>query len=40
MLLLEAAGVETRYTSGEPGDELHARNLIELDGEWYHLDTT
>lgn len=40
MLLLEAAGVEARYISGEAGDELHAWNLVKLDGEWYHLDTT
>ncbi|MCC5891805.1 transglutaminase domain-containing protein [Exiguobacterium sp.] len=40
LLLLEAAGVETRYISGEAGTELHAWNLVKLDGDWYHLDTT
>ncbi|WP_167615693.1 transglutaminase domain-containing protein [Exiguobacterium aurantiacum] len=40
LLLLEAAGVEARYISGEAGTELHAWNLVKLDGAWYHLDTT
>lgn len=40
LLLLEAAGVETKYISGEAGDELHAWNLVKLDEDWYHLDTT
>lgn len=40
LLLLEAAGVETRYISGEVETGLHAWNLVKLDGEWYHLDTT
>ncbi len=40
LLLLEAAGVETRYISGEVETGLHAWSLVKLDGEWYHLDTT
>ncbi|TCI71136.1 hypothetical protein EVJ22_07535 [Exiguobacterium sp. SH0S7] len=40
LLLLEAAGVEARYISGEARTELHAWNLVKLDGAWYHLDTT
>lgn len=40
LLLLEAAGVEARYISGEAGTALHAWNLVKLDGSWYHLDTT
>ncbi|MDX5323826.1 MAG: hypothetical protein LPJ96_09445, partial [Exiguobacterium sp.] len=40
LLLLEASGVETRYISGEVETGLHAWNLVKLDGEWYHLDTT
>ncbi|TCI39060.1 MULTISPECIES: transglutaminase domain-containing protein [unclassified Exiguobacterium] len=40
LLLLEAAGVEAKYISGEAGTELHAWNLVKLDGAWYHLDTT
>ncbi len=40
LLLLEAAGVEARYIFGEAGTELHAWNLVKLDGAWYHLDTT
>ena len=40
LLLLEAAGVNARYISGEAGEGLHAWNLVQVDGEWYHLDTT
>ncbi|WP_215189660.1 transglutaminase domain-containing protein [Exiguobacterium sp. s6] len=40
LLLLEATGVETKYTSGEVETGLHAWNLVKIDGEWYHLDKT
>lgn len=40
LLLLEAAGVEAKYISGEVQTGLHAWNLVKLDGAWYHLDTT
>lgn len=32
--------MENLYVSGNVGEELHAWNLVKLDGEWYHLDTT
>lgn len=40
LLLLEAAGVEAKYISGEVRTGLHAWNLVKLEGAWYHLDTT
>ncbi|MGA9466087.1 MAG: transglutaminase domain-containing protein [Exiguobacterium marinum] len=40
LLLLEAAGVEARYISGEVASGLHAWNLVRVNNEWYHLDTT
>ncbi len=40
LLLLEAAGLDTKYISGKAGDGLHAWNLVQVDDEWYHLDTT
>ncbi len=38
--MLNHSGVETRIISGEAGNEKHAWNLVQLDGNWYHLDTT
>ena len=35
-LLMKIAGVECEYVSNEG----HAWNLVELDGEWYHIDVT
>jgi len=40
LLLLKELGIETKYISGTAGGELHAWNLVKLDGKWYHLDTT
>jgi transglutaminase-like putative cysteine protease len=40
LLLLEAAGIEARYISGEVASGLHAWNLVRVNNEWYHLDTT
>ena len=40
LLLLEAAGIEARYISGEVPSGLHAWNLVRVNNEWYHLDTT
>lgn len=37
--LLEEAGIENMYVTGYAG-EAHAWNLVKVDGEWYHLDTT
>ena len=40
LLLLDAAGIEARYISGEVPSGLHAWNLVRVNNEWYHLDTT
>lgn len=37
--LLEEAGMEARYVTGDAG-EPHAWNLVKVDEEWYKLDTT
>jgi len=39
--MLEKLGIETQYITGYVnGNELHAWNLVKVDGQWYHLDTT
>lgn len=38
--LLDALGVEVRYVTGEVASGGHAWNLVNVDGSWYHLDTT
>ncbi|KOY83837.1 DUF5050 domain-containing protein [Lysinibacillus macroides] len=38
--MLQKLGIETKYIVGYVGQEGHAWNLVKLDGEWYHLDTT
>lgn len=44
--LLKEAGIQnkivegTAYASDNPQGQLHAWNLVLLDGKWYHLDTT
>ena len=38
--MLNNAGVENRIISGTAGGENHAWNLVRIDGNWYHLDTT
>lgn len=38
--MLQALGVETKYIVGEVYTGGHAWNLVKVDGEWYHLDTT
>lgn len=38
--MLQALGVETQYVIGEVYTGGHAWNLVKVDGEWYHLDTT
>ncbi|RUL49812.1 transglutaminase domain-containing protein [Lysinibacillus antri] len=38
--LLQKAGIEARYVTGESRGIGHAWNLVKVDGHWYHLDTT
>ena len=38
--LLRALGIEAMYVTGEVFSGGHAWNLVKVDGEWYHLDTT
>ncbi|WP_458121278.1 transglutaminase domain-containing protein [Paenibacillus sp. Z6-24] len=38
--LLKEAGVQNMIAEGTADGELHAWNLVNLDGKWYHLDTT
>ncbi|GGA50391.1 transglutaminase domain-containing protein [Paenibacillus physcomitrellae] len=38
--LLEKAGIRSLIAEGTAGDQAHAWNLVNLDGHWYHLDTT
>ncbi|MBM7610729.1 transglutaminase-like putative cysteine protease [Lysinibacillus composti] len=38
--MLQELGVETKYVVGEVYTGGHAWNLVKVDGQWYHLDTT
>ena len=38
-LLMEAAGIPCEYVSGYANGN-HGWNVVEIDGEWYHVDTT
>ena len=38
--LLRALGVEAMYVTGEVYSGGHAWNLVKVDGDWFHLDTT
>ncbi len=38
--LLTELGIPVRIIEGKSGDVDHAWNLVQLDGLWYHLDTT
>lgn len=38
--LLKGAGLENLIVEGKAGGQLHAWNLVRIDGLWYHLDTT
>lgn len=38
--MLQHLGVETQYVVGEVYTGGHAWNLVKVDGNWYHLDTT
>lgn len=39
-LMLLSAGVHSKFVIGTADGIDHAWNLVELDGKWYHLDTT
>lgn len=38
--MLKGLGVETKYVTGEVKTGGHAWNLVKVNGQWYHLDTT
>lgn len=38
--MLTKLGIPSHYVVGEAGGNAHAWNLVQLDGQWYHLDTT
>lgn len=38
--LLTEAGISSYYVSGQTTTGAHAWNIIQIDGEWYHVDTT
>lgn len=38
--MLQKLGIETKYIVGYVGQQGHAWNLVKLDNQWYHLDTT
>lgn len=39
-MLLQQAGIDSLYVTGYSRGELHAWNLVQLDGEWTYVDTT
>ncbi|WP_051217164.1 transglutaminase domain-containing protein [Paenibacillus assamensis] len=38
--LYEDAGITSRVVEGNAGGQLHAWNMVQLDGQWYHVDAT
>ncbi|MCU6792114.1 Ig-like domain-containing protein [Paenibacillus sp. WQ 127069] len=38
--MLSDAGLENKIIEGTAGGQLHTWNLVKLEGNWYHLDTT
>ncbi|WP_019637589.1 transglutaminase domain-containing protein [Paenibacillus fonticola] len=38
--LLQQAGMNNQIIEGSAGGQLHAWNLVYINGHWYHLDTT
>ncbi|HIU44122.1 MAG TPA: S-layer homology domain-containing protein [Candidatus Ventrousia excrementavium] len=38
--LLEAVGIPCEYVTGYGNGGSHAWNLVQIDGEWYHVDAT
>lgn len=39
-IIAKEAGLDTKYIVGSSNGELHAWNMVKLDGEWYHVDVT
>lgn len=39
-LLLQCAGIRSKFVVGTADEMEHAWNLVELGGKWYHLDAT
>lgn len=39
-LLLSCVGVENEFITGIADNELHAWNLVKIDGQWYQVDAT
>ncbi|ENQ3079815.1 transglutaminase domain-containing protein [Bacillus sp. WLY-B-L8] len=38
--LLKEAGIQSQIVTGTGNGQCHAWNLVNIDGKWYHLDTT
>jgi uncharacterized protein YjdB len=38
--MLSEAGLPNKIVEGNAGGQLHTWNLVQLEGNWYHLDTT
>ncbi|MEH6978148.1 transglutaminase domain-containing protein, partial [Bacillus pseudomycoides] len=38
--LLKEAGIQSHIVTGMGDGQAHAWNLVNIDGKWYHLDTT
>lgn len=38
--LFLAAGLDAKYVYGYSDNQLHAWNLVNVNGDWYHIDTT
>ncbi len=39
-LLMDELNIECRIVTGYAENTSHAWNIVQLDGEWYHIDTT
>lgn len=39
-MLMDMAGIPCELVFGKAGGADHAWNLVQIDGEWYHVDTT
>lgn len=38
--IMQKCGIPVAYISGVADGELHAWNIVKIDGEWYHVDCT